>query len=139
MQITRKSAIRQIQNLAPVFVTPQPTFRTLVDMLDVYRVRARYSQTMSNLQILIYRVTAHAFNKGTKKGLALQLPISPRGWDLKTLKTMLKTRPHQESLEKNLCGWQFFAQPHSFAGLAGRKPATFSENVHECVLNHLHV
>ncbi len=52
VQITWKAVCRQIRNSAPFFVTPWPTSRTLVDVLDVLRIRARCSQAMSNLQIL---------------------------------------------------------------------------------------
>ncbi len=45
--------------------------------------------------------------------------------------------PKHAHIKKKLCGRQF-SRPHRFGGSPGRKPATFFQNVHECVLNHLH-
>ncbi len=96
--ISSKVCLRQIQNSAPFFVTPWPTSRTLVDVLDVLCLRARCSQAMYNLQILDIFLfpagPAHSTRLPThlirvpKEGLALQLPISSCGWATPTLKSI---------------------------------------------------
>ncbi len=93
--------------LGSFFVTPWPTSWTLVDALDVLRLRARCSQAMFNFQILdIFdfplapptRLSAHALIRVSKKDwrfIYLFLRM------LKILQTTPKIRPHQESFEKN--------------------------------------
>ena len=130
VQITRRSVCRQIQNLAPIFVTPWPTSWTLVDVLDVLRLRARCSQAMSNLQILdIFPLWASTtllthLIRVPEEGLTLQLPISSHGWAT-TTQSVPKTRPHQESFGKNCMGGNFLPNHTIVGGSAGHSPATF--------------
>ncbi len=74
---------------------------TLVDVLDVLRLRARCSQAMSNFQILEFPAgPAHSTRLPThliwvpKEGLALHLPISLRGWATPTLKSFKLCQKH---------------------------------------------
>ncbi len=132
MQITRKSVCRQIPNSAPFFVAPWPTSRTLVDVLDVLRLCARCSQAMSNLQIVDifdFPRAPPTHSIWVPKGLALQIPISPRWWATPTIKsfkkTMPKTRPHQERFEKMCMGDNILSNHNCGGGSADRKPAIF--------------
>ncbi len=135
MQITRKAVCRQIRNSAPFIVTPWPTSRTLVDVLDVLRLRARCSQAMFNFQILDifdFRgprpldMTAHALNKGNKRrtgASSTYLSAWVGHTHLKILQTMPKTRPHQESFENNCIGDNFLPDHTVLSGRrAVRRP-----------------
>ena len=77
---------------------------------------------------------AHALNMGTKRRTGTSATYFA-SWvcdtHLKILQTMLKTRP---KVLKKCARATIFAQPHSLGGSAGRKPATFFQNV----LNYLH-
>ncbi len=144
VQITRKAVCRQIRNSVPFFVTPWPTSRTLVDLLDVFRLRARCSQAMLNFQILdifnFPRAPPTHLIKVPKEGLALHLPISPRGWATPTLKSfkLCQKHAHIKKVLNKIVWLTIFCPTTQFCRVAGPFAGHFFQNVPECALNHLH-
>ncbi len=106
------------------FVTSWPTSRTMVDVLDVLRLRARRSQATLNFQILgifdFPRAPPTHLIRVPKEGLALHLPISPHGWATPTLKSfkLCQKHAHIKKVLKTL--WPtFFLPDHTV--LLGRR------------------
>ena len=141
----------QIRNLTPFFVTPSPTSRTLVDVLDVLRLRARCLQAISNLQILDIFLIPVAPTHYTrppmhlirvpKEGLAVKLPISQRGWATPTLKyfKLCQKHAHIKKFSKTVAWVAIFCPTTQFCG--GRHAESrplFFQYVPEHVPNHLH-
>ena len=94
-------------------IAARATPMTLVDVLDVV-LDACNIQLANFGHFLFPAAPAHYTRPPThlirvaKEGLALKLPILQT---LKILQTMPKT---SRKFQKKLCGWQCFAQPHSF-------------------------
>ncbi len=99
-----------VPKLGSFFVTPWPTSRTLVDVLDVRLDARKQCSTFKFWTFLISRgprpldLAAHTLNKGTERRTGTSSTYFSM-WvghtHLKILQTMPKTHPHQESFEKN--------------------------------------
>ncbi len=99
-----------------LFFTPWPTSRTLVDLLDVLRLRARCSQQCPNCKFWNFVISCgpHPLDLIVpKKRLALHLFLSLRRWATFAWATI-------------------FSPDHTILGGAGRSLATFLEHPGVC-------
>ncbi len=130
VQIRRKSVCRQIRNSAPFLSLPQ----TLVDVLDVLSLCARWSQAMSvqlaNSGNFLFpagpahstRAPAHLIKETCASATHFTVWVGYTHY--KILQTMLKTRPNQERFE-NTCVGDNFCPTTQFWGVGGPKAGHF--------------